>query len=176
MLESRRAMDAERRASNPPRRCAIPAKSPGNPAACRVGRGCAGGARRSHATRSFSPAPALALLDQILRAPASAGGVEPVFAGALRQRLALKAAATCARLARLREDEAALRDAEHLSGVGVETSPAGRVHRLWRLFASRAVKFDAATLSRRRRIISRRRAPWTCEVSPTRLRDVSERR
>jgi hypothetical protein len=74
-------------------------------------------------------------------------GVEPVFSGALRQRLALKAAAACARLARLREDEAALRDAEHLSGAGVETSPAGRVHRLWRLFASRAVKFDAATLS-----------------------------
>ncbi len=74
-------------------------------------------------------------------------GVEPVFAGALRQRLALKAAATCARLARLREDEAALRDAEHLGGGGGETSPAGRLHRLWRLFASRAVKFDAATLS-----------------------------
>lgn len=73
-------------------------------------------------------------------------GVEPVFSGALRQRLALKAAATCARLARLREDEAALRDAEHLGGGG-ETSPAGRLHRLWRLFASRAVKFDAATLS-----------------------------
>ena len=74
-------------------------------------------------------------------------GVEPVFSGALRQRLALKAAATCARLARLREDEAALRDAEHLSGVGVDTSPAGRLHRLFRLFASRPVKFDAATLS-----------------------------
>ncbi|MBG0800451.1 DUF1403 family protein [Methylocystis sp. H4A] len=74
-------------------------------------------------------------------------GVEPVFSGALRQRLALKAAATCARLARLREDEAALRDAEHLAGVGVDTSPAGRLHRLFRLFASRPVKFDAATLS-----------------------------
>ena len=39
------------------------------------------------------------------------------FSGALRQRLALKAAATCARLARLREDEAALRDAEHLAAA-----------------------------------------------------------
>jgi hypothetical protein len=74
-------------------------------------------------------------------------GVEPVFAGALRQRLALKAAATCARLARLREDEASLRDAEHLSGGGVETSPAGRLHRLFRLFASRAVKLNAQTLA-----------------------------
>jgi hypothetical protein len=87
----------------------------------------------------------IAHLDQLLRA--GEGGVEPVFSGALRQRLALKAAATCARLARLREDDAALRDAEHLSGVGVETSPAGRVHRLWRHFAQRPVRFDAATLS-----------------------------
>ncbi|WP_170162632.1 DUF1403 family protein [Methylocystis hirsuta] len=74
-------------------------------------------------------------------------GSEPGFSGALHQRLALKAAATSVRLARLREDEAALRDAEHLSGVGVETSPSGRVHRLWRLFATRAVKFEAPTLS-----------------------------
>ncbi len=73
-------------------------------------------------------------------------GGEPDFSGALRQRLALKAAATCTRLARLREDEAALRDAEHLSGGG-ETSPAGRLHRLFRLFAARSIKFDAATLS-----------------------------
>lgn len=87
----------------------------------------------------------IAHLDQLLRA--GEGGVEPVFSGALRQRLALKAAATCARLARLREDDAALRDAEHLSGVGAETSPAGRVHRLWRLFATRPVRLDAATLS-----------------------------
>jgi len=98
----------------------------------------------------------LLALDQILRSGADVScagencrhdGGEPCFDGVLRQRLALKAAATCARLARLREDEAALRDAEHLSGVGVETSPAGRVHRLFRLFASRAVKFDAQTLS-----------------------------
>ncbi|KAF0212189.1 MAG: hypothetical protein FD172_1397 [Methylocystaceae bacterium] len=132
--------------------------------------GGAGGDRNA----MFVAGAGLAHLDQILRAGAdvstaglgtgadvsSAGsdsvdvsnagkifGVEPVFSGALRQRLALKAAATCARLARLREDEAALRDAEHLSGVGVDTSPAGRLHRLFRLFASRPIKFDAATLS-----------------------------
>lgn len=69
-----------------------------------------------------------------------------INAGVLRQRLALKAAATCARFARLREDAAALRDAEHLGDV-VETSPAGRVHRLWRLFATRPMRFDATTLS-----------------------------
>lgn len=86
----------------------------------------------------------LLALDQILRS--GEAGAEPCFAGVLRQRLALKTAATCGRLAKLREDETALRDAEHLSG-GVETSPAGRVHRLWRLFATRSVRFDAATLS-----------------------------
>lgn len=97
----------------------------------------------------------LLALDQMLRSGAdvsSAGencrddGVEPCFSGILRQRRALEAAATCARLARLREDAAALRDAEHLAVSG-ETSPAGRLHRLWRLFATRAVKFDAQTLS-----------------------------
>jgi hypothetical protein len=121
------------------------------------------GAAGGSGSAIFFAGAGIAHLDQILRSGAdvssagrdsadvsSAGknfGGEPVFAGALRQRLALKAAATCARLARLREDEAALRDAEHLSGVGAETSPAGRLHRLFRLLASRAVKFDAQTLS-----------------------------
>jgi hypothetical protein len=82
------------------------------------------------------------LFDQILRA-------NPPFAGALRQRLALSAATACAALARHREDSAALRDAEHLSpnaGGNAPTSPAGRIHRLWRLFASRPLRLDAATL------------------------------
>jgi hypothetical protein len=73
----------------------------------------------------------------------------PPFAGALRQRLALRAAAACAALARYREDSSALRDAEHLSpnaGGNASTSPAGRVHRLWRLFASRSSRLDAPTL------------------------------
>ena len=41
--------------------------------------------------------------------------LDPPFAGALRQRLALRAATACAALARHREDSSALRDAEHLS-------------------------------------------------------------
>ncbi|MBM3553448.1 MAG: DUF1403 family protein [Alphaproteobacteria bacterium] len=97
----------------------------------------------SKAAAFFAGANLLAL-DQILRS--GDAGVEPCFCGVLRQRLALKAASTCARLARLREDEAALRDAEHLGG-GTETTPAGRVHRIWRLFATRSVGFDVATLS-----------------------------
>ncbi len=88
---------------------------------------------------AFRAGAGLALLDQIVRA-------DPPFAGALRQRLALRAAAACVKMARLREDASGLRDAEHLASVGGETSPAGRVHRLWRLFASRPVRLDARTL------------------------------
>ncbi len=103
------------------------------------------GAAAGAESAMFFAGAGIAPLDMILRT--GEDGAEPPFSGVLRQRLALKAAATSVRLARLREDEAALRDAEHLSGVGVATSPSGRVHRLWRLFATRAVKFEAPTLS-----------------------------
>lgn len=87
----------------------------------------------------------LLALDRILRA--GEAGAEPPFAGALRQRLALKAAAACARRARLREDEAALRDAEHLcGGASAATSPGGRLHRLWRLIAALPAILNVATL------------------------------
>ncbi|MEK4032378.1 DUF1403 family protein [Methylocystis sp. IM3] len=84
----------------------------------------------------------LALFDALLR---GADGGEPVYAGCLRQRLALRAAESCAALCRLREDAAALRDAEHLAG-GVETSTAGRLHRLFRLYTSLPARLDAAIL------------------------------
>ena len=65
--------------------------------------------------------------------------------------LALGAATACAALTRHREDSAALRDAEHLSpnaGGNAPTSPAGRVHRLWRGFAARPAGFDQQNLRR----------------------------
>jgi hypothetical protein len=98
-----------------------------------------------NAVRACDPAffagAGLALLDHFLAA-------NPPFAGALRQRLALRAAATCVKMARLREDASGLRDAEHLApGAGTtQTSLAGRIHRLWRLFASRPIRLDAPTL------------------------------
>jgi hypothetical protein len=94
------------------------------------------------ADAAFRAGASLALLDQILR-------FDPPFAGALRQRLALRAATACAALARHREDSSALRDAEHLSpntGGNAPTSPAGRAHRLWRGFAARSSRLDAPTL------------------------------
>ena len=108
--------------------------------------GAAADNRRCRRRRGFDAAffagASLALLDQILR-------LDPPFAGALRQRLALRAATACAALARHREDSSALRDAEHLSpnaGGNAPTSPAGRVHRLWRLFASPPLRARAPTL------------------------------
>jgi len=92
----------------------------------------------------FCAGAGLALLDRVLRC--GEGGSAPVFVGVLRQRLALKTAASCARLARLREDEAALRDAEHLSPIGAPPSPAGRPHRLFRLFSTRPLRLDAEAL------------------------------
>jgi len=79
------------------------------------------------------------------------GGTEPVFAGALRQRLALRAAA-CAAIARLREDEVALRDAEHLAGLNVAPTPGGRLNCRWRLFTARSVRHDARFIMGRRRL------------------------
>ena len=90
---------------------------------------------------AFRAGAGLALLDAALRQ-------DPPFSGALRQRLALRAATSCAALARHREDFSALRDAEHLSPGGARTSPAGRLHRFWRDFSGRPVEPDAKTLRR----------------------------
>ncbi|MGJ0504738.1 MAG: DUF1403 family protein [Methylocystis sp.] len=101
---------------------------------------------------AFAAGVSLALLDNILRSGADvssdgknvgANGAEQVFVGILRQRLALRAAAGCAAMARLREDEAALRDAEHLAGFDAALSPGARLHRLWRLFATCPRRPDA---------------------------------
>jgi hypothetical protein len=102
------------------------------PTAGDVGAGAGGDA-------AFFAGAGVALLDQILR-------LDPPFAGALRQRLALRAATACASMARMREDASGLRDAEHLASIGAQTSPAGRIHRLWRLFAARSSRLDAPTL------------------------------
>ena len=68
------------------------------------------------------------------------------FRGALRQRLSLNATAGCARLGRLREDEAAPRDAKHLAPIGAAPSPASRLHHLF-ASATRPLRPDAAALA-----------------------------
>lgn len=101
--------------------------------------------RGERSNAAFYAAAGLALFDAILRSGADGG--EPDFAGCLRQRLALRAAESCATLSRRREDARALRDAEHLA-TGAETSPGGRLHRLFRLFAAKSLRLDEATLVR----------------------------
>ncbi len=130
------------------RRLAAPIVTPTNPLLeqafpswARLPNEPAGGAEAGAGAAFFAGA-SLALLDQILR-------LDPPFAGALRQRLALRAATACAALTRHREDSSALRDAEHLSpnaDGNAPTSPAGRIHRLWRGFALRPSRLDAPTL------------------------------
>ena len=111
------------------------------------------------AEAAFCAGAGLALLDRVLRS--GAGGSEPVFVGVLRQRLALKAAAACCRLARRREDEAGLRDAEHLSPAGAPPSPASRPHRLFRLFSARPAGVDPETLALAAELLELRTAEST---------------
>ena len=87
----------------------------------------------------FAAGAGLALIDTVFRQV-------PPFAGVLRQRLALRAAATSAKILRLREDEADLRDAEHLALPGADPGRAGRSHRLWRAL-SRQTLLDGAAIA-----------------------------
>jgi hypothetical protein len=93
----------------------------------------------STADAAFLAGAALNSLDQIVRAA-------PVWLGAWRQRLALKAAAAAVRRIGLREDEAQLRDAWHLRSLGGDPGPAGRVYGAWRLLASRSLVVDGKDL------------------------------
>ncbi len=82
---------------------------------------------------------ALFALDQIVRAG-------PAWLGVLRMRLALRAGVFTVRLMRLKADEAELRDALHLTRAGDDPGPAGRLHQLWRTFASRPTRLAAETI------------------------------
>src|SRR5271166_1606425 len=76
-------------------------------------------APETEAEAAFLAGAALSRLDAIVRE-------NPPWAGVWRQRLALRAAATNVRRAGRTEDEAALRDALHLSRPGADPGPAGR--------------------------------------------------
>ena len=97
---------------------------------CRPGRG-----RKIHRKARpkppFSPARRSARLDAIVLE-------NPPWAGVFRRRLALSAAAANARRAGRTEDEAALRDAFHLTRPGADPGPAGRSLIAWRELISRS--------------------------------------
>ena len=103
------------------------------------------GAQDESRAAFFAAGAGLALLDGVLRQ-------NPPFAGALRSRLALRAAAAGAKILRLREDETALRDAEHLA-VSEDPGPAGRLHRLWRSLARQDARLDAERLCEALRLL-----------------------
>jgi hypothetical protein len=86
----------------------------------------------SQAEAAFLAGAALARLDATMRE-------HPRWAGVFRQRLALAAAAASVARAGRAEDEAALRDAFHLTRRGADPGPAGRALIAWRELSARSV-------------------------------------
>lgn len=80
---------------------------------------------------AFLAGAALNSLDNLVRAA-------PAWAGAWRQRLALKCAVAAVGLAGRTEDEAQLRDAWHLRAPGADPGPAGNLLAAWRHLADRS--------------------------------------
>ncbi len=95
----------------------------------------------SHLSGALNAGGALAFVHQLVSA-------EHAWAGTLRQRQALRCAAWCAKIARIPGDEAALRDAHHLTRPGDDPGPAGRLYRGWRDLAARPARLDAPSLKR----------------------------
>lgn len=78
---------------------------------------------------------ALNCLDNLVRQDFS-------WAGAWRQRLALRNAAGAVNLTGRREDESALRDTHYLRGAGDDPGPSGHLLMAWRRLASRTTSCD----------------------------------
>src|SRR5271166_974526 len=90
-------------------------------------------APETEAETAFLAGAALARLDAIVRQ-------NPPWTGVFRRRLALSAAAANVRRAGRTEDEAALRDAFHLSRPGNDPGPAGKLLLAWRELAARPTR------------------------------------
>ncbi|RWD16104.1 MAG: DUF1403 family protein [Mesorhizobium sp.] len=89
---------------------------------------------------AFHAGAALGALDTLARAQAS-------WAGAWRQRLALRCAAASMRLAGRAEDEAGLRDAWQLCPAGADPGPAGAIFGAWRQLALQPPAVSAERLA-----------------------------
>ncbi|MEI9412255.1 DUF1403 family protein [Mesorhizobium salmacidum] len=96
---------------------------------------------QSDGDAAFRAGAALASLDTLARA-------QPAWAGAWRQRLALKCAAASMRLAGRAEDEAALRDAWQLCPAGADPGPAGVIFAAWRQLAGQPLVVRAERLEK----------------------------
>ncbi|MER8976033.1 DUF1403 family protein [Mesorhizobium sp. M0800] len=101
----------------------------------------AAGGAPSDAGAAFQAGAALSALDSLARG-------QPAWAGAWRQRLALRCAAASMRLAGRSEDEAALRDAWYLRPAGAEPGPAGAIFGAWRQFSVQPLVATADRLAK----------------------------
>ncbi|MBZ9994159.1 DUF1403 family protein [Mesorhizobium sp. BH1-1-4] len=110
----------------------------------------------SDADAAFQAGAALAALDTLARAQAS-------WAGAWRQRLALRCTAASMRLAGRTEDEAALRDAWYLRPAGADPGPAGAIYGAWRQLAGQP---PAATPDRLEKILDQLGLHWDGDALP----------
>jgi hypothetical protein len=95
----------------------------------------------SDADAAFQAGAALGALDPLARA-------QPAWAGAWRQRLALRCAAASMRLAGRAEGEAALRDAWHFCPIGADPGPAGAILGAWRQLAVQPTANSAGRLEK----------------------------
>ncbi|PBB90299.1 hypothetical protein CK215_23265 [Mesorhizobium sp. WSM3864] len=95
----------------------------------------------SDADAAFQAGAALAALDGFAQA-------QPAWAGAWRQRLALRCAAASMRLAGRAEDEAGLRDAWQLCPAGADPGPAGAIFGAWRQLALQPPAVSADRLAK----------------------------
>lgn len=110
----------------------------------------AAGGTPSDADAAYQAGAALGALDTLARA-------QPGWAGAWRQRLALKSAAASMRLVGRAEDEFALRDAWHLCQPGSDPGPAGVVLGAWRQLA---IQPPAASADRLEKIVGQLGLHW----------------
>lgn len=94
---------------------------------------------KSDAEAAFLAGSALNSLDNLVRNA-------PPWAGAWRQRLALKCAAAAVALAGRTEDEAALRDAWHWRADGADPGPAGTILAAWKRLANHTPGLTPASL------------------------------
>ncbi|MER8614419.1 DUF1403 family protein [Mesorhizobium sp. M1216] len=114
----------------------------------------ANGAVVTDAGAAFCAGAALSALETLARTQAG-------WAGAGRQRLALKCAAASMRLAGRSEDEAALRDAWHLREAGADPGPAGALLGAWRELAGQP---PAASADQLEKIVDQMGLHWDVEA------------
>lgn len=91
------------------------------------------------ADASYMAGAALNSLDNLVRQ-------NPPWAGAWRQRLALRNAAAAVNLTGRREDESALRDTHFLRAAGDDPGPSGHLLMAWRRLANRTTSCDAESV------------------------------